>query len=45
MFYNYADETDDFQWPYMIKSTDDGLSWTDFTNLNTDIYDPNNKRL
>jgi hypothetical protein len=40
MFYNYADETDEFQWPYMIKSADDGLSWSAFTNLNEDIYDP-----
>ncbi len=40
MFYNYADETDEFQWPYMIKSADDGLSWSDFTNLNDDLYDP-----
>jgi hypothetical protein len=30
MFYNYADESDDFQWPYMIKSDDDGLSWSPF---------------
>jgi hypothetical protein len=40
MFYNYADETDDFQWPYMIKSDDDGLSWESFVNLNNQIYDP-----
>ena len=41
MFYNYADETDEFQWPYMIKSDDDGLSWAPFVNLKDEIYDPN----
>jgi len=40
MFYNYADETDEFQWPFMIKSSDDGLSWSEFTNLYNDIYHP-----
>jgi sialidase-1 len=41
MFFNYADETDDFQWPFMIKSGNDGLSWTPFVNLKDEIYDPN----
>ncbi len=40
MFYNYADETDDFQWPFMIKSSDDGLTWSEHKNLNNDLYNP-----
>ncbi len=38
MFYNYADETDAFQHPHVIKSSDDGVSWSDFRNLNNDLY-------
>ncbi len=38
MFYNYADETDNFQHPHMIKSSDDGLSWSEYRNLNNDLY-------
>ncbi len=40
MFYNYADATDNFQWPYMTKSADDGLTWSEYRNLNNDLYNP-----